>query len=128
MKLYRVLLLIQSLYTLVTAIWPILHIESFMIVTGPKTDIWLVKTVSLLLIALSSTWLAALKYRWDHRPVVFSVITSSMALIFVDLYYVAENVIWMTYLLDAVLQFAFLFTWYLVYRAMDGADRAPGEN
>ena len=36
----------QGLYFLVTAIWPLVHIASFMKVTGPKRDIWLVKTVA----------------------------------------------------------------------------------
>jgi hypothetical protein len=119
MKLYRTLLLIQAIYTLVTAIWPILHIESFMIITGPKTDIWLVKTVSVLLIALSVSWLLALRYRWDHRPVLASLFASSTGLVIVELWYVAMNEISMVYLLDAGLQVVFLITWLFVLKQMD---------
>lgn len=31
----------QEIYHTVAGIWPILHIDGFMMVTGPKTDIWL---------------------------------------------------------------------------------------
>lgn len=32
-------------YYLMTGIWPLLHIRSFVWMTGPKTDRWLVKAV-----------------------------------------------------------------------------------
>src|SRR5947208_2053294 len=40
--------LIQAVYFLFTGLWPILHIRSFMKVTGPKQDLWLVRTVGVL--------------------------------------------------------------------------------
>jgi hypothetical protein len=52
MKLFRIVLWVQTIYYLLTAIWPLADIESFMLVTGRKTDIWLVKTVSVLLLAV----------------------------------------------------------------------------
>jgi len=36
---------LQGLYWLVTGLWGLIDVHSFMKVTGPKTDIWLVKTV-----------------------------------------------------------------------------------
>ena len=39
---------LQALYFLVTGIWPCLEIRSFQKISGPKTDIWLVKTVGVL--------------------------------------------------------------------------------
>ena len=44
--------LIQGLYFLVSGVWPIIHIASFLKITGPKTDLWLVKTVGVLLSVL----------------------------------------------------------------------------
>lgn len=41
--------LLQGLYYSISGIWPLLSIDTFMAVTGPKTDIWLVKTVGVLL-------------------------------------------------------------------------------
>jgi hypothetical protein len=38
----------QGLYYVATGIWPLLSMRTFELVTGPKTDHWLVKTVGLL--------------------------------------------------------------------------------
>ncbi|VTR52312.1 Uncharacterised protein [Sphingobacterium thalpophilum] len=43
---------IQGIYYCLTGIWPVIHISSFMAVTGPKTDLWLVKMVGLLSLAI----------------------------------------------------------------------------
>lgn len=51
-KLYKGLLWIQGAYTSLTALWGLIDIDSFMAVTGPKNDIWLVKTVSVVLLAI----------------------------------------------------------------------------
>ncbi|HSV16298.1 MAG TPA: hypothetical protein VLI90_18690, partial [Tepidisphaeraceae bacterium] len=45
----RWIAIIQAVYFAVTGVWPIVHIKSFIAVTGPKTDIWLVRTVGLLI-------------------------------------------------------------------------------
>ncbi|NJK94616.1 MAG: hypothetical protein HC905_06550 [Bacteroidales bacterium] len=45
--------LVQGSYFFLTGVWPIIDIHSFMRVTGPKEDIWLVKTVGALTIAIS---------------------------------------------------------------------------
>jgi hypothetical protein len=42
----------QESYYLLTGIWPIIHIGSFMAVTGYKTDIWLVKMVAFLSVTI----------------------------------------------------------------------------
>lgn len=52
MKKVAIIAMIQGLYYLLTSLWGLLHIESFMMVTGPKFDIWLVKMVSVLIIVL----------------------------------------------------------------------------
>lgn len=54
-KLYRVLLWVQGVYTALTTLWGLVDIDSFMAVTAPKTDVWLVKTVSAVLLALGLT-------------------------------------------------------------------------
>lgn len=39
---------LQGLFYLATGVWPLIHIDSFLAVTGSKTDLWLVYTVGLL--------------------------------------------------------------------------------
>lgn len=69
-KLVSYILLIQGLYWLVTGLWGLIDIHSFMIVTGPKTDIWLVKTVSVLIVVISLSLLSAVKSRDQPMPVI----------------------------------------------------------
>jgi hypothetical protein len=68
-KIYRLLLWIEGLYSLVTAIWPIVDIDSFMVVTGPKTDQWLVKTVSVLILAIAVFFLHKFRYKYAKKTV-----------------------------------------------------------
>ena len=56
---------IKGFYFLATGIWPILDIRGFMAVTGPKTDLWLVRTVGVLLVVIGVTLLRAV---WRGRP------------------------------------------------------------
>ena len=42
------LCLVQGIYYTLTGVWPLVHVRSFLAVTGPKTDLWLVKTVGVL--------------------------------------------------------------------------------
>ena len=47
----------QGIYYVATGLWPILNMRSFEMVTGPKRDKWLVKTVGALITAIGSTLL-----------------------------------------------------------------------
>jgi hypothetical protein len=47
--------LVQGIYFFITGIWPILSIQTFLLVTGPKTDLWLVKTVGIVLATIGAT-------------------------------------------------------------------------
>lgn len=42
----------QGVYYLMTALWPFFSLRTFIAVTGPKTDVWLVKTVGSLLVVI----------------------------------------------------------------------------
>jgi uncharacterized protein (DUF2236 family) len=41
-------------YYLATGLWPILHIRSFMAITGPKRDQWLVKAMGAVVAAVGA--------------------------------------------------------------------------
>jgi len=119
MKMLRILLWVQGTYTLLTATWPLVHIDSFVFITGPKTDIWLVKTVGALLIPIALTLLTYLFVRTDRRPAALLGGGTALAFICIDSYYALTNVIPDIYLADGVLEIAFLITW--VY--LGGAGR-----
>jgi hypothetical protein len=111
MKQLRTLILTQSIYIFITAVWPILHIESFMAVTGDKTDIWLVKTVGALLIPVATCLSMYLFIHSDIRPAFVLGTLTCISFITVDFYYALNDVISDVYLLDGVVQLLFLAAW-----------------
>ncbi|MDX2152697.1 MAG: hypothetical protein SFV54_18290 [Bryobacteraceae bacterium] len=44
-RLPRALAGLQGTVYVLTGLWPLVHMPSFLAVTGPKTDLWLVNTV-----------------------------------------------------------------------------------
>lgn len=88
----------QGIYYLITGIWPMLHMESFVAITGPKTDLWLVRMVALLSIGIGAHIIAQKK-----GPYVLHI-CAALAFIAIDCYYAFSDVIWDIYLADAVAQ------------------------
>jgi hypothetical protein len=85
MKAFRIILWIQTLYYFITAAWALVDIKSFMEITGPKTDIRLVKTVSVLLLAISLCFLANLFVKTNPWPVIILAVGCCIFLAFIDL-------------------------------------------
>src|SRR5687767_603970 len=92
--------LLQGLYFTVTGLWPLLHMESFLAVTGPKTDLWLVRTVALLITCIGTTLLVAAREKQPAASITVLGIASAASLAWVDAYYSLTGVIWPVYLLD----------------------------
>lgn len=101
----------QGIYYFLTGIWPILHIESFMEITGPKMDIWLVKTVGTL-IAVIGLGLAISGFKKQvNFSIAFIAAASAAGLMLVDIIYVWLLVIPPVYLLDAVAELIIILLW-----------------
>lgn len=87
------------------------HIESFQKVTGPKADLWLVKTVGLLLVGIGAGLIvAALRQQFDPAIIVIAI-ASAAALVAVEIVYVLKHVIAPIYLADAAIELVFIFAW-----------------
>ncbi|MFC5270014.1 hypothetical protein [Adhaeribacter terreus] len=115
MKTYRFLLRFNSIFYFITGLWPLIDIVSFMAVTGPKTDIWLVKTVGMLITACSIGMLAASFRKKPQPDVILIVIGFAAFLSFVDIYYVLKDVIWPVYLADAAVEILLILLWVWWY-------------
>jgi hypothetical protein len=117
----RVLRTSQGLYFLVTGLWPLLHMRSFLAVTGPKTDLWLVKTVGALVAVIGGTLLGRAT---RHEPAAAAdlAVGSAAALAAIDVVYVAQGRIARIYLLDAALEAAIIAAWGVALRR--GAEGA----
>jgi hypothetical protein len=112
----RLLATAQGLYYLATGIWPILHIDSFQAVTGPKTDLWLVKTVGLLIAVIGAAVFAARTRPALSAEMFILAAGSALALGTVDVVYALRGVLSKIYLLDAVPEAALVAGWSLLWR------------
>jgi hypothetical protein len=89
--------------------------DTFLAVTGPKTDLWLVRTVALLITAVGGTLLVAAKQNEANLSITFLGIASAASLGWVDAYYSLTGVIWPIYLLDAFPEAAIVLGWLLAH-------------
>lgn len=103
--------LVQGVYFLVTGIWPLVSLRTFLMVTGDKTDKWLVQIVGLLITAIAVCILLA-AYRQELTPAVITLaIGSAAALGAADVIFVVRRVIPKIYLADAVAEAILIVAW-----------------
>jgi hypothetical protein len=96
----------QSVYYILTGASPIVSMRFFELLTGPKTDLWLVKTVGLLAVVIGITiGLAARRRSATVETIVLSVL-SAVAFASIDIVYALLGTISRIYLADAVLEIA----------------------
>src|SRR3954462_5666139 len=101
------ILWVQGLYYFVTGVWPLVSIQTFQLVTGPKTDHlvtgreadhWLVMTVGVLVLAVAVTLVVAAWRRRNPLEVAVLGLASALGLAGIDAVYVAREVILPIYL------------------------------
>src|SRR5687767_8602452 len=78
----------QGVYFVLTGLWSLVSIETFMLVTGHKTDIWLVKTVGVLVLAIGSTLLLAARRGAVSTEIRFLAISCAAVLAIIECVYV----------------------------------------
>jgi uncharacterized membrane protein len=108
---FRNSILIQGIYYLIFGIWPLLSIRTFQAITGPKTDLWLVHTVGLLLMINGFILtLAAYGDKIDWSIYTIGICTA-LSLLGIEVVYVFNGTISAVYLLDAGVEILFIFAW-----------------
>ena len=108
---YAPVLLVQGFYYLVTGVWPLVSIETFMMVTGPKTDLWLVRTVGVLIAFVAGSLLVSACRRVTTSETVVLAVGTALALTAIDVIYVSLGTIDKIYLLDAAAELALVAWW-----------------
>lgn len=103
--------LVQGIYFLVTGIWPLVSMRTFLLVTGPKTDLWLVKTVGVILAVIGLVLLYAWATGAVNPPVIALAIGAGLGLTIVEIIYVSKKVISPVYLGDAVVEILLAVWW-----------------
>jgi hypothetical protein len=103
--------LLQAAYFVLTGVWPLVHMRSFLKVTGPKTDLWLVKTVGLLVTVIGLAIAASVTAGTTLIPLSILAIGSAAALAIIDVVYVTRRTIARIYLLDAAVEIILIGVW-----------------
>jgi hypothetical protein len=119
-RLFTVLCWLQGVYYLITGVWPLVSISTFIQVTGEKTDHlptgrqadhWLVMTVGVLITAVAITLLVAAYRKTQVVELAVLAIGAAVGLTAIDVIYTARGVIPRIYLLDAVVEMIVIAAW-----------------
>src|SRR3954468_20117728 len=110
-----ILAAVHAIYYVITGVWPILHMRSFVAVTGPKVDLWLVRTVGLLVTAVGGVIAMAGWRGTIDAEIVTLAVACAAALATIDVVYVARRVILPIYLGDAVAEVILIVAWLTLW-------------
>ncbi len=125
----RQLAITQGIYLYITGIWPLVSMNSFLYITGPKTDLWLVITVGLLL-AIIGAVLGCSGIR-ENRQAEFVLlgIGTAASLAVIDIFFAIKGRISSIYLLDGMVELGFSFLWIaaLIRENQRKSEPHPGE-
>jgi len=99
----------QGFYYFLSGLWPLFHMSSFITVTGPKTDLWLVKMVALLTVVLGAFLIGCAFLRRLSVEILFLAVFSALSYASIDFYYSITRVISPVYLADGGLQLALIY-------------------
>ena len=100
----------QGTYYVATGIWPIVHLRSFELVTGPKPEGWLVKTVGAL-VAVVGVVLLRSSGKPPREETVLLGAGSAAVFATVDTWYSLRGRIRPVYLLEAIPELFLLAAW-----------------
>ena len=105
------LALVQGAFYVATGIWGLVDLESFQAVTGPKTDLWLVRTVAMLVLAIGGVLLvAAARLRLTFELALLAI-GSALGLAAIDIVHARADIISDVYLLDALVELLLAAGW-----------------
>lgn len=99
-------LLAQGAYYILTGLWALVDIDTFMQVTGPKTDTWLVKALAFLFCAIGLVLVLA----WSEKALLLPSMLALCTAVFmasIDFYFYMKGTIPGVYALDGILQILF---------------------
>jgi hypothetical protein len=114
------LALVQGIFYVATGLWPLVHIVSFQIVTGPKTDLWLVRTVAVLVTVIGAVLLSAWHSRRISPEVILLAAGGALGLASIDLIYALSGTISSVYLADAMAELMLVALWLAGWRRRHG--------
>lgn len=124
---HRTLAGLQGAYFLFTGLWPLADLASFLAVTGPKADLWLVRFFGALvcvpgMILVHAAWRGDRHAGvWIAGPVCAAILGAG------DVVFVTRGSIPPVYLIDAAIEAAFVLGWIAVART-SGSPQVSGDS
>jgi hypothetical protein len=115
-QLFPIVSLLQGVYYAATGIWSLVSPGTFQKLTGPKTDVWLVKTVGVLVTVIGGVLAMAGLRRQTTREMPLLGIGSAAGLAAIDVIYAGRGRISPIYLADAAANLALIGAWLFVRR------------
>lgn len=110
--------IVQGGYYVTTGVWSLVGIRSFQQITGPKDDVWLVKTVGVIVTVIGGVLISAGLRRERAPEMVALSIGSATALGGVSAWYSLRGRISKVYLLDTVAEAVLVGLWVALRRGM----------
>ena len=101
----------HAAFFVATGLWPVLSIRTFELVTGPKADKWLVKTVGTLIAIAGVVSLASARRRTLSPEIIALLNGVSGALGYISFHYARRGRISRIYYLDTVTESMLLAAW-----------------
>ena len=107
---------VQGVYYVITGVWSLVGIKSFQVITGPKEDVWLVKTVGVIVTVIGGVLMSA-GLRRERAPEVTALsIGSAVGLGGVSAWYSLRGRISKVYLLDTLAETILIGLWVAIRR------------
>lgn len=116
--------LLHGLFLVATGAWPVVHLDSFEAVTGPKADGWLVKSTGGLLATIGAALVASAFERRRPRSARLLGVGTALTLGTADVVYAGKGRISPIYLADAVVQALFIKGWMAQRRGRRALPRS----
>ncbi|MDX5421981.1 MAG: hypothetical protein LPK07_12525 [Hymenobacteraceae bacterium] len=102
---------IHGIYWILGALWPLVHIGSYVWFAGPHEELWLVRFRSLLLIVIGIVLLVAASKQRVTPELKGLAIGGAAIMAFVHIFYSLTDQISIAYLLDGVVELVLIGLW-----------------
>ncbi len=103
---------LQGWYYVITGGWALLSVGTFELVTGPKRERWLVRTVALLLCVIGASLQQAVRHGRVTPETRLVGAGTAASLAAIDVLYVLRGTLRPVYLLDALVELLFIRAWW----------------
>jgi len=119
----------QGWIYVVAGLWPLVSLRTFEMVTGPKVDHWLVRTVGLLTVVVGAVIVRARRRARVTPEIVLLASGVAASYVVIDAYYALAGRISPIYLADAAMELVFVVGAIVLLRRRDLAPPcAPSES